>query len=180
VLVVGGGAVAVGKIESLLGAGAAVTVIAPEVRPEIDRLPAQVERRAFEERDLDAVWFVVAAAPPAVNRAVAEAAERRRIFVNAVDDPPNASVYFGGIVRKGGVTLSISTNGRAPAIAGLLRQGLERLLPDDLDDWMRIADACRQSWLAARVPMEARRPSLLEAINAAYAEQHAVTAGGAR
>jgi uroporphyrin-III C-methyltransferase/precorrin-2 dehydrogenase/sirohydrochlorin ferrochelatase len=180
VLVVGAGPVAVGKIESLLAAGASVTVVAPEVRPEIERLPVQLERRGFADSDLDGAWFAVAAAPPAVNRAVAEAAEKRRIFVNAVDDPPNASVYFGGVVRKSGVTLAVSTNGRAPAIAGLLRQGLERLLPDDLDEWMRIADVCRQDWLTARVPMEARRPSLLAAINAAYAAQHAATAGGSR
>jgi uroporphyrin-III C-methyltransferase/precorrin-2 dehydrogenase/sirohydrochlorin ferrochelatase len=179
VLVVGAGSVAVGKVESLLAAGAVVTVVAPDVRPEIGRLPVRVERRRFDEGDLDDAWFVVAAAPPDVNRSVAEAAEQRRIFVNAVDDPPNASVYFGGIVRKAGVTVAISTNGRAPAIAGLLRQGLERLLPDDLDEWMRIADVCRQEWLAARVPMEARRPRLLAAINARYAEQHAA-AGGAR
>ncbi len=180
VLVVGAGTVATAKIEALLAAGAVVTVVAPDVRPEIERMPVHVERRAFVDADLDGVWFVVAAAPPPVNRAVAEAAEQRRIFVNAVDDPPNASVYFGGIVRKAGVTLAISTNGRAPAMAGLLRQGLERLLPDDLDEWMRIADVCRKEWLAAGVPMEARRPSLLAAINAAHASQRAASAGAPR
>ena len=76
---------------------------------------------------------MVAAAPPEVNRAVSAAAAERHLFVNAVDDPPNASVYLGAVVRReGGVTLAISTAGRAPALAGLLREGLERLLPADL------------------------------------------------
>jgi siroheme synthase (precorrin-2 oxidase/ferrochelatase) len=46
------------------------------------------------------MWWVVAAAPPEVNRQVREAAEARRVFVNAVDDPPNATAYLGGVVRR--------------------------------------------------------------------------------
>ena len=60
----------------------------------------------------------MAAAPPEVNREVAAAAEERRLFVNAVDDPAHASLYLGGVVRRGGVTAAISTDGRAPALAG--------------------------------------------------------------
>ena len=92
----------------------------------------RIERRAFEPADLDGAWFVVAAAPPEVNRAGRAARpSARHVFVNAVDDPPNATAYLGGVVRKQGVTLAISTDGRAPALAGLLREGLEALLPDD-------------------------------------------------
>src|SRR5688572_13317455 len=96
VVVVGGGPVAAGKIEALLTAGAQVTVIAPEVRPEIGRPGVTVVRRRFEEADLDGAWWVVAAAPKDVNRQVMSAAESRRIFVNAVDDPEHATAYLGG------------------------------------------------------------------------------------
>ena len=51
------------------------------------------------------------------------------MFVNAVDDPPNASAYLGGVVRRAGVTFAVSTNGDAPALAGLLREALEAVLP---------------------------------------------------
>jgi uroporphyrin-III C-methyltransferase / precorrin-2 dehydrogenase / sirohydrochlorin ferrochelatase len=168
VLVVGGGAVAASKIEGLLRAGARVTVVAPEIREEIAAHNVEVERRLFRADDLEGAWYVVAAATPEVNRAVALAAEARRVFVNAVDDPPNASAYLGGVVRRGRVTIAISTEGEAPALAGLLREGIDELLPPDLDAWMEIASAERARWREARVPMNQRRPLLLEAINRRY------------
>lgn len=168
VLVVGGGPVAASKLAALVGAGALVRVVAPEVVPEIARQAIVVDEREFVPADLDGVWFVVAAATPEVNRQVADAAESRCVFVNAVDDLASASAYLGGVVRKAGVTLAISTDGRAPALAGLLREGLERLLPDDLADWQEAADAARREWKAAAVPMDERRPLLLQAINRLY------------
>jgi uroporphyrin-III C-methyltransferase / precorrin-2 dehydrogenase / sirohydrochlorin ferrochelatase len=168
VLVVGGGPVASSKLAALVGAGALVHVVAPDVVPEIVALGVRISRRQFAPADLDDVWFVVAAATPEVNRQVADAAETRHVFVNAVDDLASASAYLGGVVRKGGVTLAISTDGRAPALAGLLREGLEAMLPDDLEAWHETAQAVRQDWLRDGVPMPARRPLLLQAINRLY------------
>ena len=85
---------------------------------------------------------MVAAATPEVNRGVAAAAESQRLFVLAVDDPSAASAYGAGALRRGGVTVAVSTDGRAPALAGLLREGLEAVLPDDLEAWT--AEAERQ------------------------------------
>lgn len=171
IVVVGGGAVAAGKLESLLAAGAQVTVVAPEIRPEIERRGVTVVRRAFEDSDLDGAWWVVAAAPRAVNRQVLVAANERRIFVNAVDDPEHATAYAGGIVRRDGVTVAISTEGRAPALAGLLREALDAWLPRDLDEWMAASDELRRRWKAEGVPMEQRRPQLLETLNRLYAKK---------
>src|SRR5512143_1768252 len=111
VLVVGGGAVASARVRQLAEAGARVTVVAPEVRDEVARAAATVRRRAFEPADLDGAWLAIAAATPEVNRAVAAAAEVRRILANAVDDPEAASVYTGGVVRRGDATVAISTGG---------------------------------------------------------------------
>jgi uroporphyrin-III C-methyltransferase/precorrin-2 dehydrogenase/sirohydrochlorin ferrochelatase len=168
VVVVGAGPVGASKIDGLLAAGADVTVVAPDVVPAVAQAPVRIERRRFEPADLDGAWFVVAAAPPAVNEAVREAAEARQLFVNAVDDPPNATAYLGGVVRKHGVTLAISTDGRAPALAGLLREGLETLLPDDVERWLEVSRQERANWKRDGVPMENRRPLLLEAINRLY------------
>jgi len=168
VVVVGGGPVAASKLASLEAAGADVSVVAPDVCEAIRSTGIAVVRRPFEPTDLDGAWLVVAAAPPAVNRHVAEEAERRHIFVNAVDDPANASMYLGGVVRRDGVTLAISTDGAAPALAGLLREALDYMLPSDLAAWSARAQEIRQSWRARGVPMEARRPELLEALNALY------------
>lgn len=171
VIVIGGGRVAAGKVDALLAAGADVTVIAPEVQPEIERAGVTVQKRAFEDADLDGAWWVVAAAPPDVNRRVLEAANQRRIFVNAVDDPAHATAYAGGVVRRDGVTVAISTDGRAPAIAGLLREAIDAWLPQDLDAWMSAADEARRLWKDEGVPMEQRRPRLLETLNRLYSER---------
>ncbi len=171
VLVVGAGPVAASKLKALLDAEADVTVVAPLVHSDIEAAPVTIHRRAFELSDLDGAWYVVAAAPPEVNRAVSAAAAARQLFVNAVDDPPNASVYLGAVVKREDVILAISTSGRAPALAGLLREGLDRLLPADLNAWLRVADAERVRWKAAGIPMEARRPELLRALNAIYVGQ---------
>src|SRR5204862_7800879 len=152
VLVVGAGPVAASKLAGLLAAGADVTVVAPDVCAAVRESGARVRERGFEDSDLDATWFVVAAATPAVNARVAEAADARRIFVNAVDDPPNATAYLGGVVRRDGVTLAISTSGEAPAIAGMLREGLDALLPRDLAGWMQTARDSRQAWRRDAVP----------------------------
>jgi len=168
VLLVGGGKVAAGKLEGLLAAGAQVMVVAPEIRSELERPGVILARRAFEDADLDGAWYAVAAAPPEVNRHVGAAAEPRRVFVNAVDDPLHATAYLGGVVRRDGVTISVSTEGRAPALAGLLREALEAWLPGDLGEWMAAADGARRAWREQGVPMEQRRPQLLETLNRLY------------
>ncbi len=168
VVLVGGGRVAAGKLAGLLAAGAQVTVVAPDIQPDLERQGVTLVRRAFQEDDLDGAWYVVAAASSEVNRQVAAVAERRRVFVNAVDDPAHATAYLGGVVRRGGVTIAISTEGRAPALAGLLREALDAWLPDDLDEWMSAADGARRAWREQAVPMEKRRPHLLETLNRLY------------
>jgi len=168
VVVVGGGTVASSKLDALLSAGADVTVVATAVVPSILDSRVRIVRRPFVESDLDGAWFVVAAATPEVNREVALAADRRRVFINAVDDPPNASAYLGGVVRRSGVTVAISTNGEAPALAGLLREGIDAMLPLDLDRWSDTARRIRREWKAERTPMAERRPALLERLIALY------------
>jgi siroheme synthase-like protein len=171
VLLVGGGPVAAAKLDGLLAAGAQVTVVAPQIRPELQRPGVALERRPFEPGDVEEVWWVVAAAPPEVNRQVQAAAEARQVFVNAVDDPAHATAYLGGVVRRGDVTVAFSTGGRAPALAGLLREALDASLPADLDAWMAAADEARRTWKQEGVPMEQRRPLLLETLNRLYARK---------
>jgi uroporphyrin-III C-methyltransferase/precorrin-2 dehydrogenase/sirohydrochlorin ferrochelatase len=177
VLVVGGGAVATAKVQALAEAGAEVVVVAPELRPELQEAAAAgriaVARRAFAEADLDGAWLVVAAATREVNAVVAAAAEVRRLFVLAVDDPASASAYGAGTLRRGGVTVAVSTDGKAPALAGLLREGLEAVLPADIEGWTAEAERQRAAWRAAGVAMAERRPLLLEALNRLYAERAA-------
>lgn len=168
VVVVGAGPVAASKLASLRAAGADVVVVAPSVRPEVESAGVAIVRRDFEPSDLDGAWFVVAAAPPAVNRAVGAAAAERRVFVNAVDDVAHATAYLGGVVRRGGFTIAVATEGRAPALTGLVREGLEALLPDEIGTWVAEAGRVRERQRAAGVPFDRRRPQLLEALNDLY------------
>ncbi len=171
VLVVGAGPVAESKSKSLLEAGALVHLVAPEIHFKLDSPNLTVVRRAFEPGDLDGCWFAIAAAPSEVNREVSAAANERRIFVVAVDDVASATAYGVAVVRRAGVTFGISTDGAAPALSGLLREGLEEVLPDDLDEWSHVARTSRKTWREQQVPMSERRPLLLRALNQLYRER---------
>jgi uroporphyrin-III C-methyltransferase/precorrin-2 dehydrogenase/sirohydrochlorin ferrochelatase len=168
VLLVGGGPVALAKARSLREAGAVIVVVAPEVLPELMTIADDVQLRPFAPADLDGAWLVVAAAPPEVNRQVQVAAEVRQLFVNAVDDPAAATAYGAAVIRRGPVTVAFSTGGAAPALAGLIREGLESLLPEEMSRWSEVALEARARWKSEGLPMAARRPRLLEALNDLY------------
>jgi siroheme synthase-like protein len=173
VVVIGGGAVAASKLAGLLEAGARVTVVAPSISGAIRARgePIALVERGFVASDLDGARWVVAAATPEVNRDVAAAAAARGVFVNAVDDVASASAYLGGVVRRGPAVVAISTGGLAPALAGLLREALEAVLPDDLERWLDVATAARAEWRRAGTPIGDRRPLLLRALDRIYRDQ---------
>ena len=152
---IGGGTVAASKLDGLLEAGALVTVVAPQICDAIRAREVTIIERAFRPAHLTGARWVVAAATPEVNREVAAA----------------ATAYLGGVVRRGDVEIAISTGGLAPAIAGLLREALDAVLPHDLDRWMDIAKQARAEWKAARVPITERRPLLLRALHRLYEER---------
>lgn len=168
VVIVGAGNMAEEKLPALLEAGAQVEIIAPEHKFRLHHANLRWHQRPFHPSDLDGAWYVVSAATPEVNREVAEECERRQIFLNAVDDRRVASAYLGAIVRRSGLTLAISSNGAAPALVALLRQGLEQLLPEELDQWVSEAEKLRPGWKRLRLPFHLRRPALLRVLNALY------------
>ena len=168
VLVVGAGTIATRKALDLLTAGARVRVIAPEIAPQLRAATSDsltVEQRVFEARDLEGVWLVFAATDDAaVQRGIAEECERARVFCVAVDDPANASAYGGAVVRRGPVTIAISTSGQAPALARLLREVLEQVLPDE--GYVEAARALRERWKAEGTPMASRFGELVATFKA--------------
>ncbi len=125
-VVVGGGRIAARKIAALLEAGAVVHVVAPELSPEVRAWQAAgaltADERAFRPDDLDGAWLATTATPdPTVNRAVFDAGEERRIFVNAADDPEHCSFTLMSVVRQGDLVVTIGTGGRSPALATYLK-----------------------------------------------------------
>jgi siroheme synthase-like protein len=166
VLVIGAGAVGERKILSLLAAGARVRVVAPEASPEVRGLArrGRIEwlAREFEAKDLDDVWLAFAATPVAdVQRRAAAAAEARRVFLVAVDDPANASAYSGATIERGPFTIAISSGGATPALTRLVRELLEQFLP--AEGWVEAATALRARWAADATPMADRFGELVRA-----------------
>jgi len=164
VLVVGAGAMAERKVHSLLASGARVHLVAPRATAELQRLAAEGllawAARRFEESDVEGAWLVVAATGQAeTQQRVAAAAEARRVFLLAVDDPPNASAYSGAIVRRPPFQIAISSSGAAPALTRLLREIIEQVLPGDA--WVEHARALREGWIADGTPIGERFGALV-------------------
>jgi precorrin-2 dehydrogenase/sirohydrochlorin ferrochelatase len=125
-LVVGGGRVALRKVEGLLACGGRVTVVAPRIVDELRSLPVDIEERPWRPDDLAGMWLVIAATDdPAVNRAVYDAGQRAGVWVNGADDPANCSFTLPSVVRRGDLQVTVSTGGRSPALATWLRRRLE-------------------------------------------------------
>jgi uroporphyrin-III C-methyltransferase / precorrin-2 dehydrogenase / sirohydrochlorin ferrochelatase len=133
-LVVGGGQIALRKVQMLLRAGALLRVVAPDIGAELRNLLAgdqhQLEQRAFADADLAAVKLVIAATDDAqVNRAVFDAASERNLPVNVVDQPALCSFIFPSIVDRSPLVVAISSGGSSPVLARLLRARLETFIP---------------------------------------------------
>lgn len=183
-LVIGGGNVAEGKVRGLLAAEASLTVIAPELTPELRALAEagrfQYIEREYRDGDVEGytVCFV-ATDDGAVNAAVAAECRRRGIMVNAADDPVNCDFILPSVVRQGDVVLAASTGGASPALARRLREELtaflaedyaplaellaairsdlrRRNLSPDAETWSAAIDARFRALVAQRRPDEAR------------------------
>ncbi len=159
-VIIGGGAVAEGKIGRLLDSGADICVVSPEATPGIRQLVAdgavRWEPRQYRRGDLDGAFIAIAATNVReVNRRIFEEAEARGVMLNAVDDPPNCSFIAPSIVQRGPVTLAISTGGVSPALARKLREALqasEDLAWADLASVMAEARArLREAGLLSRI-----------------------------
>lgn len=126
-LVVGGGRVALRKVEGLVACGARVTVVASRVDPHLRGLPGViVAERPWQADDMAGMWLVIAATDdPSVNRAVFDEGQRRGVWVNGADDPANCSFTLPSVVRRGDLQVTVSTGGRSPALATWLRRRLE-------------------------------------------------------
>lgn len=148
-LLVGGGEVAERKARLLLDAGADLTVNAPEFTPQF-RLWADDKRLtlaecAFSPALLEGAWLVIAATDDAaVNEEVYQAATARQIFCNVVDSPAHASFIMPSIIDRSPLMVAVSSGGKAPVLARLLREKLESLLPLHLGQLALFAGNLRQ------------------------------------
>ncbi len=164
-LVVGAGAVAQSKIESLLQAGAKVRVVALAAAESIQNLAAQnlivLWKKTFEPADLDGAFLVIAAtSSPDVNAAIFEQARLHNILCNSVDDPEHCDFYYPAVVRRGRLQFAISTEGQSPALAQRLRRELESRYGPEYEAWLDELGEARQELFATEMNAEERRQKL--------------------
>src|SRR5580692_583622 len=145
VLIVGGGEVALRKVSLLERTGALITVVAPEIAPELMQRAAagqlKLAIREFAPDDLDGARLViVATSRRAVNRWIANLSEARNIPVNVVDDVEASRFIVPAIIDRDPVLVAVSTGGTSPVLARRLRERLEALIPariGELASWLK-------------------------------------------
>ncbi len=145
-LIVGGGTVALRKAEKLLPYGPALTVVAPEPVSELAALPVELTRREFQPEDLDRADFVIAATDnEEENHRISALCQGRKIPVNVVDDKEACSFLFPALVRRGNLSVGVSTGGSSPTAAIWLKEQIEGLLPEQTEEIL--------TWLEEQRPL---------------------------
>jgi len=156
-LVVGGGRIATRKVEGLVSAGADVTVIAPEIAPQITSLPVRTERRAYRHGDVSPYRLVFAATGrPEIDRLVFEDGERSGVFVNAADDRASCSFLVPAVLRRGPVAVAVSTGGTSPALAAWLRRRIAELVGPEIETIAYLLERARAGVRLAGLSTESR------------------------
>ncbi|MGQ9688211.1 MAG: precorrin-2 dehydrogenase/sirohydrochlorin ferrochelatase family protein [Desulfobaccales bacterium] len=154
-LVVGGGAVGERKVRDLLRAGAQVTVVSRDLTPGLAELVRAGRLRYiqsdFDPKHLEGMTLVIGATDDQeVNRQVSAAAQARGLFVNIVDAPELCTFIVPAQVRRGPLTIAVSTGGASPALARQLREQLEQQFGEDFGRYLRVLQAVRDRILARR------------------------------
>jgi precorrin-2 dehydrogenase/sirohydrochlorin ferrochelatase len=155
-VVIGGGDVALQKVKGLLDAGAEVTVVSPQLHPDLKPLASEGRlrhiEREYEPGDLEGYLLAfVATDDRSINAAVAAEGKERRVLVNAVDDTPNCDFIMPAIAKRGGLIVAVSTSGGSPAMARKMREELEAFLTEDYALMLDLAAEVRRELLEKKV-----------------------------
>lgn len=172
VVVVGAGQVARRKLPALLAAGARVHLLDPEPAAGLPQHPRlSLQRRGYETADLDDAWLVFAAtADPELNALVAADAEKRRIPCCRVDSAEASSFTSPARLQRGPLNFSVSTGGGSPALAVLLRDRLDEMIPHSWQTATTLLAAVRQKLLTEQVQVPYNQQVLLQLVEAGLLE----------
>lgn len=158
VVVIGGGKVAARKIQSLLAEGARVKVISPEIIAEIEKLVQKDEvewiQRDFKASDVHQAFLIIAATNNhQVNAFVAKSCTENQL-INIVDDPTNSSFHFNAVVKRGLMTIAVSTGGASPIVAKQIRDDIAKIYDEQYEAYMQFLLKARTAILQADINME--------------------------
>lgn len=151
-VVIGGGEVAERKVEGLLRAGASVTVVSPKATKKIKALTEKgrisLLKRKYKKGDLKGAFLVVSASDARdVNHSVYEEAVESEMLVNVVDDPMHCNFIVPSVVDRGGLVIAISTSGKSPYLARVLREELENYIGAEYETFLEILGSVRNKLL---------------------------------
>ena len=159
VLVVGGGSVARRKVETLLEYGAEVNIVSKELTPKLRELVEAGKIRqigeAFFDKHLDSAFLVYAATDDMqLNREISQSARKRGVMINAVDQPADCDFIVPSIVRKGDLSIAVSTSGKSPALAKRIRKQLELQFGSEYQIFLTLMGRLRKEILSAGFSQE--------------------------
>lgn len=161
-LVVGGGPVATRKVKMLLKCGASVTVISPVVSQQLKNLADSgaitLHGRSYRSADLAGIFLVIGATDDEkLNRQISKDANRLNLLCNIADRPQDCNFILPSIVRRGDLTISISTSGKSPALAKKLRKSLEDQFGEEYAVFLQLIGAIRKKLLRRSHEPEAHK-----------------------
>ena len=164
-VVIGGGKVAERKILSLLEANAIVVLVSPDATLFLAKLAEEGKitwiKDIFKPDYLEGAWLVFACTNQReVQREVFQACEERKIFCNVVDQPDVSSFIVPSVVKRGALTLAISTSGASPAVSRRLRERLERLFGEEYASYLEFMRRIRELILSKGLPKEEKERKL--------------------
>lgn len=175
VVVVGGGRIAKRKLDGLLASGAVLTVISPEVTPEINRWSAENKLswkpKNFEQRDAElAFMLIIATDDPTVNATVRKAAPPN-CLVNASAEAETGNVHFPAHFKRGKLSIAVSTNGASPMLAKKIKQEFQSQFDESYEQYLEFLFEARQLIKQTRLSKNKKEeylrgfldPSLLQA-----------------
>jgi precorrin-2 dehydrogenase/sirohydrochlorin ferrochelatase len=150
-LLVGAGPVGLEKLQAIFRSSplAKVKIVAEQIIPEVfefiaDKETIQLERRSFQESDLDGKDLVVVASNnPELNKQIRDLTTKRHIMLNVADKPDLCDFYLGSIVQKGNLKIGISTNGKSPTMAKRLKEFFNEILPEEIDETLELLQEYR-------------------------------------
>ncbi|MFN4196443.1 MAG: bifunctional precorrin-2 dehydrogenase/sirohydrochlorin ferrochelatase [Caldimicrobium sp.] len=159
VVVIGGGKVAERKINTLLEYGAKVKVISPELTPRLKDLAEKGKilwvNRAYQKGDLEGAYLVIAATnDPGTQKAVFSEAEEKKIPCNVVDNPEYCSFIVPSTIKRGDLTIAISTGGANPAVARRIRESLEEYFGKEFELYLVLMKKIREEILKSNLSQE--------------------------
>ena len=161
-VIVGGGQIAEGKIAALLESGARIRMVSPEVTDEIqdmaDSGAVRLDKREYRDGDLEGAFIAIAATDdPALNERISREAAARNVPLNVVDVTHLCTFIAPAVVRRGEVTVAISTAGLSPALARKLRVELQDSPSLDYADLAPMLSEVRLELRSEGAPVDAER-----------------------